>query len=92
MLYSLDVNLPHEQLPVIPVLYNLELIRNRGESRLSIHHRDQIFGKSRVNIPYKIKREMNNDIYIIEDRIYFPREVKSRVYQFSPEFELDCYM
>jgi len=91
MLYILDLEIHHEEIPIIPVFYNLELIRNRGMSKLSIHHRDQTFGKSRIHIPRDIRREINNGIYVIDDRIYYPRDVKSRVFQFSSEFDLECY-
>ncbi len=87
----LDLEIPHEEIPIIPVYYNLELIRNRGMSKLSIHHRDQTFGKSRVHIPQGIRMEITNGIYVINDRIYYPRDVKSRVFQFSPKYDLECY-
>ena len=58
-------------------------------SKLSIHHRDQTFGKSRIHIPRGIRREINCGIYVIDDRIYYPRDVKSRVFQFSSEFDLE---
>ena len=91
MLYTLDVNLPHEQIFIIPVFYNLELIKNRGQSMISIHHRDQTFRKSRIHLPSDIRREINDDIYVVNDLIYFPRDVKSRAYQFSSQFNLDRY-
>jgi len=91
MLYALDVEMQHEEIPIIPVFYNLELIRNSGQSIISIHHRDQTFGKSRIHVPLDVRREMKSDIYIIDDRIYYPRDVKSRAYQFSSEFELERY-